>query len=227
LQSALHALRLEPADWFLAETLSPPPLPAEAAAPPPLHAAPETRPPSPPSEPPPRAEPPARSATGSARPLRVLIAAPNPANRKIMGYVLQRAGHTVHPVETVDAGRPLLERGEIDLLLLDLTAAPGNDEAARHCRRMWPGLRLVGLVGDTSIEAERRGREAGLDAVLTKPIEPGRLLAAIGALGRAEAPASPSDPVVTRLASHPRFAGDGGPLAGRVADPPWLAPPGA
>ncbi len=216
LRSALHALRVEPADWFLTD----PSLPALSEGP----AAPARRPavaersaPRPaadgpvdfPSQPVP-SPPPARAAKR-----QILIAASNAANRRIMGSMLARAGYGVELAESVEDAREGLENREIDALLLDLTGAPGADwEAARLCRRMRPSLTMIALSGDAPADAERRGREVGIDAVVAKPVEPSRLIVAINtALGggaQVSPAASPLGPrgVVTELASHPRFSGE-------------------
>ncbi len=215
LRSALHALRVEPADWFLSDA------PAEIAdepMPPPRQATIADLAPAPPpvqafaSPPPP---PPVR------RP-QVLIAAANAANRKIIGSILTRAGHAVHLAETIDEARQGLEAREIDLLLLDLIGSTEADfDAVRLCRRTRPTLPIVALTGETAAGAQRLVRETGLDAVLPKPLEPSRLIATIEAAIRGEAPirgepATRSEParsdavpaVVTEIASHPRFAGE-------------------
>jgi signal transduction histidine kinase/DNA-binding response OmpR family regulator len=250
LRGALHALRLEPADWFLNEKLpafteepSPPPrrsvetmpprspaseeiaqLRPRAVDPPPRPAPVEERvavepPPPPPEEPirivparPPPAEPPSR------RKRQILVAAGNPANRKILGSALGRAGYVVHFAEDVDEARLGLETRELDALLLDLTGYVGADYgAARQCRRARPTLPILALSSDQPETAERRARETGLDAILPKPVEPRKLLAALATaldLEPAGVPAAPRG-VVTELASHPRFAGDG---AGAAAE---------
>src|SRR6185312_10277255 len=107
-----------------------------------------------------------------------------------------------------------LEAREIDLLLLDLIGSTGGDyEAVRLCRQIRPSLPIVALTGGTGGEAERLVRDTGIDAVLTKPLEPSRLIATIEAAIRGEAPAinderAPEPAIVTEIASHPRFGGD-------------------
>jgi DNA-binding response OmpR family regulator len=250
LRGALHALRLEPADWFLNEKLpafteepSPPPRrPVEpmqprrpaseeiaqlrpSAADPPLRPAPveervAVEPPSPPPEEPIRIIParPPPAEPRSRRKRQILVAAGNPANRKILGSALGRAGYVVHFAEDVDEARLGLETRELDALLLDLTGYVGADYgAARQCRRARPTLPILALSSDQPETAERRARETGLDAILPKPVEPRKLLAALATaldLEPAGVPAAPRG-VVTELASHPRFAGDG---AGAAAE---------
>ena len=220
LRSALHALRVEPADWFLADPL--PALAPEIAD----RLAPPRHPPIAelaPEPPPARVfTPPPRSAAPSAPPPirrpQVLIAAANAANRKIMGSILTRAGHAAHLAETIDAARQELDAREIDLLLLDLIGSTEADyEAVRLCRRTRPSLPIVALTGGSAGEAERLVRTTGVDAVLTKPLEPSRLIATIEAAIRGEAALlgdaanderMPEPAIVTEIASHPRFAGE-------------------
>jgi signal transduction histidine kinase/CheY-like chemotaxis protein len=221
-RSARHARRGEPADWFLAD-----PLPAVAPeiadrpiAPPRHPPIAELAPEPPPARvftpPPPRPAPP--SAPPPIRRPQVLIAAANAANRKIMGSILTRAGHAAHLAETIDAARQELEAREIDLLLLDLIGSTEADyEAVRLCRRTRPSLPIVALTGGSAGEAERLVRTTGVDAVLTKPLEPSRLIATIEAAIRGEAALpgdaanderAPEPAIVTEIASHPRFAGE-------------------
>ncbi|HYM73161.1 MAG TPA: hybrid sensor histidine kinase/response regulator [Stellaceae bacterium] len=221
LRSALHALRVEPADWFLAgadapsaiadEPIAPPRRPTiaelEPAPPPAADVAPPVAAPAPPPAHAAAARPKPRS---PARRPQVLIAAANAANRKIIGSILTRAGHAVHLVETIDEAREGLDTREIDLLLLDLVGSGKADhEAVRLCRRVRPGLPIVALTGNSAAEAERLMRDTGLDAALAKPLEPSRLIATIEAAIRGElAQDEPEDAVVTAIASHPRFAGE-------------------
>ncbi len=255
LRSALHALRLEPADWFLNESLpalteDPPPprhwpsieaVPPPRAAteeiaqlypgasdPPPGHASvgervvPEPPPADEPiqflpSRPPPPPEPSPR------RRRQILVAAGNPANRKILGSTLGRAGYVVHFAEDVDEARIGLETRELDALLLDLTGYVGADYgAARQCRRARPTLPILALSSDKPEIAERRARETGLDAILPKPVEPRKLLAALATALDLEPAGAPAVPrvVVTELASHPRFGGDAVASDQRAAEAP-------
>jgi DNA-binding NarL/FixJ family response regulator len=132
-----------------------------------------------------------------------------------MESIIGRAGHAVHLAQTIEDARQTLEAREVDLLLLDLTGGPGADyEAARLCRRTRPSLTIIALSGDLPEEAEARAQEIGLDAILPKPVEPSRLIAAINAALQGDA-GSPEvvarlapQAVVTELASHPRFAAE-------------------
>ena len=131
-----------------------------------------------------------------------------PASRVVAagGAVLVPGFHDAH-CHTTSFG--------LGLVLLDLTGVPGADyEAARLCRRTRPSLTIIALSGDLPEEAEARAQEIGLDAILPKPVEPSRLIAAINAALQGDA-GSPEvvarlapRAVVTELASHPRFAAE-------------------
>jgi DNA-binding response OmpR family regulator len=152
---------------------------------------------------------PTASDTPAKRGRRILIAASSPANRRIMSSILSREGHTVNLVETVDEARKGLEARAVDLLLLDLTGAPGSDyEAARLCRRARPSLIIVALTRDSAEEAERQARELGIDAVVPKPIDPRRLVAVIDTAIDGEPTTPLPFRVVGRPASYPRYAGE-------------------
>jgi CheY-like chemotaxis protein len=141
---------------------------------------------------------------------QILVATANPANRKILGSILARGGYIVHFAEDADDARQGLEMRDVDAMVIDLTGYAGADYgAARQCRRARPSLPIIGLTGDSAEIAERRGRAAGLDAVLGKPVEPRRLLAALATALEAPEPAAAGPRgVVTELASHPRFSGE-------------------
>ena len=78
---------------------------------------------------------------------------------------------------------------------------------------------IIGLTADASPVTAERCREAGMDAYLTKPVEPARLAEVVEAHGRPRgdgAAALPSSPArVAAIASHPGF---------RRAAPPPLDP---
>ncbi|MBV9551565.1 MAG: response regulator [Alphaproteobacteria bacterium] len=196
LRGALHALWLEPEDWFLAsaadEESQPPAVAARARPPaeiedmaaPPLPAGAFAAGPGPAGTAPRRRE--------------VLVATGNTANRKLMASLLERAGHSVHLADSTAASLRIVSTQEIDLLLLDLTSSSEADwEAARRCRRTRPRTSIVALSNDPPATARRLARDIGIDAILTKPVEPKRLLAAIDAVFGGGA-------AVTQLAAHRR-----------------------
>jgi two-component system, sensor histidine kinase RpfC len=142
------------------------------------------------------------------RPLRILVADDNAANRKIVERILGAAGHQVDLADSGDEVLAMLEAHKADLVLIDLNL-PGGDAyaAAKRCRLSYPGIPILALSADYGAEVERRCAEAGIDAVLTKPIEPSRLTTAVdAALGCEAGPPRAAEPaaVVRLISSHPR-----------------------
>src|SRR6202044_810812 len=104
LRSALHALRVEPADWFLADPSLPAIVDDPGPRPPVVEQAPPRRAAAQRAEAPVEAVAPRHTVPRAPpKPRRqILIAASNAANRRIMQSILGRAGHAVHLAETVD-----------------------------------------------------------------------------------------------------------------------------
>jgi two-component system, sensor histidine kinase len=120
------------------------------------------------------AAPPA-PATGS---LRVLVIEDNRDAREMLRLVLEMEGHSV--VETGDAASAvrLAAENAPDVVIIDV-GLPDIDgfEVARRIRgRLGADVRLIAVTGYGDAEAHTRGREAGFDAHLIKPVEPAMLL---------------------------------------------------
>ena len=159
----------------------------------------------------PRAEQPA-APRPARRSLRILVAEDSASNRKVIERVLTLAGHEVVLAENGEEAVRALADSEVDLVLMDVNMPRiGGYDATRLCRMAHPSLPILGLTGESGAEAERASREAGMDSVLLKPIEPERLVAAVEAAAAGEPVARPPAPapVVTSIAEHPRYAADG------------------
>ncbi len=157
-------------------------------------------------------------AASAARALKVLVADDNAANCKILKKILEMAGHQVEVVSDGEEALAALERARFDLALLDVNMPDVTGYEVAKLYRMghvgeWR-LPIVALTADVTTETERLCREAGMDAVLTKPMEPAQLLNAINEIhGRAalsdrRPPLAPQ--VVTPISAHPRFVPDQG-----------------
>jgi two-component system, sensor histidine kinase RpfC len=147
--------------------------------------------------------------------LRLLVADDSTANREALKTLLESARHRVELAADGGAALAMLDRGGFDLALLDLEM-PGvsGDAVAKLHRLRHPGdeVPLVALVADGSAETAARCREAGFDAIVTKPADAAQLLAAIAELrARTLRPraSSSAGPEVTPISSHPRFLADG------------------
>ncbi len=156
------------------------------------------------------------ASAATAKGLRILVAGDNAGNRKMLKNVLEQAGHQVELANDGEAALSALDRGHFDLALLDLNMPEVSGyEVAKLYRVAHIGewrLPLVALASDATTETERLCREAGMDAVLTKPVDAAQLLSEIETIyARAAFPqqmAVGGTRVVTPITVHPRFAPD-------------------
>jgi two-component system CheB/CheR fusion protein len=120
---------------------------------------------------------------------RVLIVDDEPAAREVMTYALVERGARVTAASNATEGFNLLVSDEFDVLLADI-AMPGEDGCSfmrrvRACSDGRVALIPAGAVtAHARDEARRDVLAAGFQAHLVKPIEPGELARAVGALAR-------------------------------------------
>jgi two-component system sensor histidine kinase/response regulator len=140
---------------------------------------------------------PATVATGSPRPLRILLAEDTPVNQRLATGLLELRGHTVTVADNGEVAAALAERERFDLILMDVQM-PVMDglEATRLVRERerGSGRHRVPIVALTA-RAMKGDRElcmaAGMDRYLTKPLRAAELYATVDTLA-ALAPATPS-----------------------------------
>ena len=111
--------------------------------------------------------------------LDVLLAEDNPVNALLARTLLRRLGCRVDGVTTGAEAVEAASAGPYDLILLDLRM-PGMDglAAARAIRAAGLTTPIAALTANAFDEDRRACLEAGMDAFLTKPLDP----AALGAL---------------------------------------------
>jgi signal transduction histidine kinase/CheY-like chemotaxis protein len=137
----------------------------------------------------PRAEP--ESAPLSAEqpevagvPMRILVAEDNPVNRAVAVRLLKKHGHIVSIADNGQQALTILEGTPIDLVLMDVQM-PEMDglEATTAIRRRERSLgHRVPIIAMTAYAMkgdDERCLAAGMDAYVSKPIEPARLFEAI------------------------------------------------
>ena len=146
-----------------------------------------------------------------SRKLRVLIADDNRTNQRVVAKILERAGHRTTVVGNGEEALDALEQGDFDLVLMDVNMPVMNGLEATKLYRFTalglPHVPIIALTADITPEVTLRCKEAGMDACLTKPIEPARLLEVLDRMVPAEAEeAAPAPiPAVTDITTHPRF----------------------
>lgn len=131
------------------------------------------------------------------RPMRVLVADDQPANRLVLQRLLERAGHQPVFAENGEQALDRLEAETLDAAIVDLHM-PGVDglEVIKQARVMQAGgtrTPIVVLSADATVDAVRDTEAAGAYSFLTKPVVAARLLDTLaeiagGAAGEASAP---------------------------------------
>ena len=164
--------------------------------------------------------------TTTRRPLKILLAEDNAPNRMIIQRILELAGHACVTAGDGEEALQILDQPGIDLVLMDINMPELSGYEAAKLYRMAhmdePRLPILALTADATSQTERLCREAGMDGVLTKPIEATHLLATIESISeRASAGALPetsaAPSVVTPIAQHPRYGVDGGAVLDEAA----------
>ena len=117
----------------------------------------------------------------TARGLNILLAEDNHINMLLIRELLRRRGHRITEVTTGNDAVKAVAEGSFDLLLTDIHM-PGMDgiEAARAIRKAEADhgkLRtpIVALTADVLEAGKQSCLEAGMDAFLTKPVDPAEL----------------------------------------------------
>ena len=137
-------------------------------------------PPSPLPTPPPAA---AGEDRASIEGQRVLLVEDNPVNRRVIGRILEKAGHRVEMACDGAEGVEATRAGGFECVLMDCQM-PGMDgcEATRAIRELEAGGRrtpIVGISAATPGEAREGCLGAGMDDFVSKPVRPGELLETI------------------------------------------------
>ena len=163
---------------------------------------------------------PPRARRGRGR--RILVAEDNRVNQKVIAGILERAGHAVRLVANGEEALDALDEAGFDLVLLDLNMPRmGGLDAAKLYRFTHldeSRAPLVALTADATAETRHRCADAGIEHVLTKPVETARLLELIDRLtGPGESPGP-----AAAAAAHPAAA----PVGGGGAVVPFAHPGG-
>jgi CheY-like chemotaxis protein len=122
------------------------------------------------------------AAGGSKRALKILCVEDNPYGRVVLNTILTELGHRADFVGDSEAAVEAVARGAYHLVLMDVML-PGIDgiEATRRIRAL-PHPRgrtpIIGISGRTAPGDEVKGRAAGMDGYVTKPVSP-RVLAEV------------------------------------------------
>ncbi|HWP59186.1 MAG TPA: GAF domain-containing protein [Candidatus Acidoferrales bacterium] len=112
------------------------------------------------------------AAAGASRPWRILIIEDNSVAAKSTEMLLETLGHTVEVAHNGKDGVEAARRFRPEVVLCDIGLPEMNGYAVAQALRQEAGLNayLIALSGYGQDEYQRRAREAGFDAYVTKPI---------------------------------------------------------
>ena len=126
-------------------------------------------------------------------PLSILLVEDNPFNQKVALGMLAKGGHRVEVADNGLAGVAAAARGGFDVVLMDMQM-PGIDgpEAARRIRAL-PGdvasVPIIALTANALQTDVERCLKAGMNAHVSKPIDPRHLFEVLAAVACAATPA--------------------------------------
>ena len=126
----------------------------------------------------------ASEARGAARSARILVAEDLPINQIVVELMLTEAGHSVsfamNGLEALDA----VQAETFDLVLMDMEMPEMDGITATERIRALPGpardIPIIALTANAMAEQAARCRAAGMNDLLTKPIDRVALLRAVG-----------------------------------------------
>jgi CheY-like chemotaxis protein len=112
----------------------------------------------------------------------ILAIEDNPDNMELFAWIMEDEGFDFVGVGTAEEALAMLERRMFDLVLMDI-ALPGMDgkEATRRIRAE-PRFALMPIIAVTAHAGKRETEEilaAGVNSVVTKPLEHARLIQAV------------------------------------------------
>ena len=144
---------------------------------------------------------------------RILVAEDNMVNRKVLGRILERAGHRPMLVEDGEKALNAMETGGFDLVLMDVNMPEMSGVEATKLYRFShmdeDRLPIIALTADATPEGQRMCEEAGMDGYITKPVEPSELLRAIDRFvdDRDDMDDGPleTEGGAVKVTTHPRF----------------------
>jgi len=120
------------------------------------------------------------------RRLKILVGEDNNTNQQVIKSILEYADHNVTLANNGEEVLDVLEENTFDLIILDMQMpVMGGIEAAKIYRHMYPEKRdipILILTANATKDAHDACTEAKLDAYLTKPIEPDKLIRVIASL---------------------------------------------
>jgi CheY-like chemotaxis protein len=121
-----------------------------------------------------------RDSYDSGRRLRILVVEDHSETRQALSRLLSHFGHEISLAEGAQNALNIINSKEFDVVLCDIALPDGDGyDVIAQAKRRRP-VKAVALTGFSATEDIERGRQAGFDFHLTKPVDFHELRAVLG-----------------------------------------------
>ena len=121
-----------------------------------------------------------RDSYNSGRRLRILVVEDHSDTQQALSRLLSHFGHEISLADSAQNALNILGSKEFDVVLCDIALPDGNGyDVIAEAKRRRP-VKAVALTGFSATEDIQRGKEAGFDFHLTKPVDFHELRSVLG-----------------------------------------------
>ena len=121
-----------------------------------------------------------RASYNSGKSLRILVVEDHSDTLEALSRLLSHFGHEISLADTAENALNIIDSKEFDVVLCDIALPDGNGyDVVSEAKRKRP-VKAVALTGFSATEDIQRGKEAGFDFHLTKPVDFHELRAVLG-----------------------------------------------
>jgi CheY-like chemotaxis protein len=116
----------------------------------------------------------------SGKSLRILVVEDHSDTLEALSRLLDHFGHEISTAEDAQSAREMINSKEFDVILCDIALPDGNGyDVIAEAKRKRP-LKAVALSGFAARDDVERGKKAGFDFHLTKPVDFHELRSVLG-----------------------------------------------
>ena len=121
-----------------------------------------------------------RASYNSGKRLRILVVKDHSDTLQALSRLLSHFGHEISLADTAQSALNTIDSKEFDVVLCDIALPDGNGyDVVAQAKRKRP-VKAVALTGFSASEDIERGKEAGFDFHLAKPVDFHELRAVLG-----------------------------------------------
>jgi hypothetical protein len=103
--------------------------------------------------------------------LRILVVEDHKETLQALSRLLSHFGHEIAVADSAESALPIIESTEFDVILSDIALPGGNGyDLVAEAKRRRP-VKAVALTGFGATDDIERGKKAGFDFHLTKPVD--------------------------------------------------------